>query len=102
MIVTVDGLRQGQLVRSIAGRDKGQYYLIWDFIGDKYIEVVDGIKHPVNKPKKKNLKHVRVTMVVATQIEEAILKSERITDSQIATAIKERINELEEGDRFHG
>ncbi|HOP73571.1 MAG TPA: KOW domain-containing RNA-binding protein [Bacillota bacterium] len=102
MIFTVDGLRYGQLVRSIAGRDQGTYYLIWKTIGEKFIEVVDGVKHPVSKPKKKNIKHVRVTMVVATEIEEAVLSGKEVKDGQIATAIQKRLNELEEGDRFHG
>lgn len=102
MIFTVDGLRHGQLVRSIAGRDQGTYYLIWNTYGEKFIEVVDGVKHPVAKPKKKNIKHVRITMVVATEIEDAILGGEVVKDTQIATAIQKRLNELEEGDRFHG
>lgn len=102
MILTVDGLRHGQLIRSIAGRDKGTYYLIWNTIGERFIEVVDGKKHPIAKAKKKNLKHVKITMLVATEIENAISRGEVVKDPQIAAAIKERINELEEGDRFHG
>ena len=102
MIETVDGLRHGQLVRSIAGRDQGMYYIIWDMFGEKYIEVVDGVKHTISKPKKKNLKHIRITMIVATEIEEAVLRGDLLKDSQITVAIKRRKNELEEGDRFRG
>jgi large subunit ribosomal protein L14e len=102
MIETVDGLRQGQLVCSVAGRDKGVYYLIWDMVGEKYLEVVDGEKHTIAKPKKKNLKHVGVTMMVANEIEDLILQGQSVKDFQIAAAIKRKKNELEEGDRFHG
>jgi ribosomal protein L14E/L6E/L27E len=102
MIETVAGLRQGQLVCSILGRDKGVFYLIWDMVGEKYLEVVDGEKHPIAKPKKKNLKHVKVTMLVANEIEDQILKGHSVKDFQIAAAIKIKKNELEEGDRFHG
>ncbi len=102
MIFTVDGLRYGQLVRSIAGRDQGTYYLIWKTHGEKFIEVVDGVKHPISKPKRKNIKHVRITMAVATDIEDAILSGKTIKDAQIVSAIQKRLNELEEGDRFHG
>lgn len=102
MITTVDGLRFGQLVRSMAGRDDHQFYLIFNMIGDRFIEVVDGDKHPVNKPKKKNVKHLKVTMMVAKEIEASISKGELIDNFEIVTAIKRLKNELEEGDRFHG
>jgi ribosomal protein L14E/L6E/L27E len=102
MILTVDGLRHGQLICSLAGRDKGCYYIIWNTFGDRFIEVVDGNKHPIAKAKKKNLKHVKITMLVATEIENAISRGELVKDAQIVAAIKKRINELEEGDRFHG
>lgn len=102
MITTVDGLRYGQLVRSIAGRDSHQYYLIFNMIGDRYIEVVDGVKRPVNKPKKKNLKHLKVTMLVSKEIEESILKGDLVDNSKVVNAINRLKNELEEGDQFYG
>lgn len=97
-----DELRCGQLVRSLAGRDKGSYYFIWKIVDKRYIEVVDGMKHLIANPKKKNIKHVRVMKLVATEIENTIMNGDSIKDSQIVTAIRHRINELEEGDRFHG
>jgi large subunit ribosomal protein L14e len=102
MIVTVDGLRYGQLVRSIAGRDENHYYLILDMVGEKFISVVDGVKHPIARPKKKNLKHVKIIMMIAKEIEKSILDGELVTDSQIISVIKNMKNELEEGDRFSG
>lgn len=102
MIVTVDGLRYGQLVRSTAGRDYDSYYLILDMVGEKFISVADGVKHPIARPKKKNLKHVKISMMIAKEVEESILNGELITDSQIISVIKKMKNELEEGDRFSG
>jgi large subunit ribosomal protein L14e len=102
MIDTVEGLRHGQMVSSTAGRDRGCLYLIWNLVGERYIEVVDGARHPVAKPKRKNLKHIKVVMLVATDIEELILKGQTVKDFQIAAAIRSKKNELEEGDRFNG
>ncbi|MGE5581653.1 MAG: RNA-binding protein [Bacillota bacterium] len=102
MITTVEGLRYGQLVRSTAGRDRNRYYLILGLLNDHFIEVVDGFSHPVAKAKKKNLKHVKVLMLIAREIEEKVLKGESIADSQISSAIKRLQNELEEGERFDG
>ncbi|TCL66482.1 hypothetical protein EDC14_101525 [Hydrogenispora ethanolica] len=102
MITTVDGLRPGQFVKSKAGRDRNQYYLIMSLVGDKYLLLVDGHHHPKSKPKKKNVKHLQITMMVDKNIEELILRGEAVTDSEISKALRRMKNELEEGERFHG
>jgi large subunit ribosomal protein L14e len=102
MITTVDGLRPGQYVKSLAGRDRNHYYLIMGLIGEKFLWVSDGHYHPRSKPKKKNIKHLQITMMVDKKIEEAILRGEAVTDSDIIKAIRRMKNELEEGERFHG
>ena len=102
MITTVEGLRFGQLVFTIAGRDRNQFYLIVGMIDDYYIEIADGSKHPVARAKKKNLKHVKVKMLIAKEIEEKLLKGEFIGDNHVSEAINRLKNELEEGERFDG
>jgi ribosomal protein L14E/L6E/L27E len=102
MITTVDGLRHGQLVRSIRGRDRNQYYLIAGMVGDRFIKVVNGKNHPLSKPKKKNLKHVKVMMLVAKEIEDAMLKEDLLTDAEIVAGIRRLGKDLEEGDRLNG
>lgn len=99
---TVDGLRPGQMVRSIAGRDIDQYYLIVDLADERSIMVVDGVHHRLKKPKKKNLKHVKITMLVAKNVEKALLNKETMTDLVIVAAIRKLKNELEEGERLNG
>ena len=102
MITTVDWLRYGQFVLSVAGRDCNQYYLIVGLMNDHFVELADGLRHPVAKAKKKNLKHVKVLMLVAKELEEMILKGESVADSQVNAAINRLKNELEEGERFDG
>ena len=102
MITTVEGLRYGQLVFSTSGRDCNQFYLIIRMIDDRFIEVADGSKHPIAKAKKKNVKHVKVQMLIAKEIEDKLLKGESIGDIQVNEAIKRLKNELEEGERFDG
>lgn len=102
MIHTVDGLRLGQMVCSIKGRDDGNFYLIKELTGDRFLQLIDGIKHDLVRPKKKNVKHVRVIMLVSTEIEEAFAAGKLVTDSQVVIAIRKLQNVLEEGDRFHG
>lgn len=102
MITTVDGLRHGQLVRSIRGRDRNHYYLIAGMVGERYIKAVNGKNHPFARPKPKNLKHVKVTMLVAKEMEIALAKGDSITDTEIVSIIRRLSKELEEGDRLDG
>ncbi|HEX3044446.1 MAG TPA: KOW domain-containing RNA-binding protein [Bacillota bacterium] len=102
MITTVDGLRHGQLVRSTAGRDRNQYYLIFRTVGDRFLEVVNGVNHPVVKPKRKNIRHLKIFMIVDRAIEDLILNGEIIRDSVIVSAVKRMVSDYEEGDRFNG
>ncbi len=102
MITTVDGLRHGQLVRSIRGRDRNQYYLIIEMVGEKFINAVNGKNHPLSKPKKKNLKHVKVMMLVAKEIENKFANGNQVTDSEIRASIVRLQKDLEEGDRLNG
>lgn len=50
----------GKIVRSSAGRDKGQYLLC---VGENesFLLVCDGKRRPVERPKRKNPRHVIIT-----------------------------------------
>ena len=52
---------KGMIVESLQGRDKGCLYAVTEVLGDGCILVADGKKKTVASPKKKNVKHVRLT-----------------------------------------
>lgn len=52
-------LKPGQLVRSLAGRDKGKHYLVLRELDPVYVMLVDGRNRPVSRPKKKNKAHLQ-------------------------------------------
>ncbi len=49
----------GEIVQSIRGRDKGDYFVVAE-AGDGFALVVDGKKRKLACPKKKNVKHLRL------------------------------------------
>lgn len=51
---------RGSVVISNAGRDKGRLQVITDE-AEKTVSVCDGGEHPLERPKKKNLKHISFT-----------------------------------------
>ncbi len=52
---------KGMIVESVQGRDKGCFYVITEILKDGFISVADGKKRTLSSPKKKNVKHVRLT-----------------------------------------
>lgn len=89
---------RGQLVRSLAGRDKGQYYIVLDQ-ADGFLLVADGRKRPVSAPKCKNPLHLQITSRVAADLNAA----ERMhppTNEEIRAAISALLSceEVKEGD----
>lgn len=50
----------GKIVRSSAGRDKGQYLLCVEE-NESFLLVCDGKRRPIERPKRKNPRHVILT-----------------------------------------
>ena len=50
----------GLIVKSLAGRDCNQFYVLID-TDERYVYLVDGKSRTLDKPKKKNRKHVQFT-----------------------------------------
>ena len=53
----------GTVVKSAAGHDKNKFYVIVETDGDS-VYIADGKARPLEKPKRKNGKHVRKTNMV--------------------------------------
>jgi ribosomal protein L14E/L6E/L27E len=65
-------MESGQVVKSLAGRDKGKLYLIVGFVEGNRVLLADGRCRTVNSPKKKNLKHLQPYRCVFPEIKERI------------------------------
>lgn len=71
----------GTVVKSIAGRDKNRFYIVLE-LDDNYAYIVDGKVHKLNKPKRKNLKHLSKTNSVLSLAEHSTNNSIRRTLSK--------------------
>ena len=52
-------LETGQVVLSTCGRDVGKLQMVLEILDDSYVLVVDGKQRKIEKPKKKNIKHLQ-------------------------------------------
>ena len=53
-------IKPGQVVRSLAGHDAGGYFMVVACEADR-VSLADGKRRPLQKPKQKNLRHIRKT-----------------------------------------
>lgn len=71
--------------RSLAGHDKDQYYIILSSEGDRVL-LADGRRRTLEKPKKKNKKHVQPENI-------CLFEKLPVTDDEIYTRLKGHIRE---------
>lgn len=73
----------GQVVRSLAGRDKGQYMVVIEVLDDQFVRIANGRLRKVNNPKKKKSKHLAKTNHIATEIRDKLLDGKKISNAEI-------------------
>jgi len=56
-------VQKGQVVRATAGREQGGFYLVTALEGN-FALLADGKHRPLERPKRKNLRHVAPTLTV--------------------------------------
>ncbi|MBQ7132272.1 MAG: KOW domain-containing RNA-binding protein [Oscillospiraceae bacterium] len=56
-------IEKGRVVKALAGRDSGRFFVIVD-IGEKFVEIADGKTRKLKEPKTKSLKHLMLTNTV--------------------------------------
>ena len=77
----------GTIVKSLAGHDKEEVFFILREEGE-YVYLVDGKYRALDKPKKKNRKHVETVSCEMDGPGKKIRENQRVTDEEIARFIK--------------
>lgn len=86
----------GKVVHSKAGRDKDKCFIIVGIIDNEYVYISDGDLRKIESPKKKKLKHLVVTDILVDEIRDAILSSDKVSNSKIRKIlqVQTRIEEV--------
>lgn len=77
----------GDLVISIAGRDKGERFLVID-VKDGYANIVNGRTRKVNKPKKKKIKHLEKVLGARVDLAQKIQNGEPVGNERVYRAVR--------------
>lgn len=87
----------GQIVISKAGRDAGKKFVVVKVIDDLYVMVSDGSLRRLEKPKRKKIKHLEPTGMIAEVVAEKLRNNARISNSDIRKSLGGQEETLENG-----
>jgi ribosomal protein L14E/L6E/L27E len=73
----------GQVVKSRAGRDKGNIFLVLDVIDEDYVLIVDGSLRKLDNPKKKKLKHLIIYNTILPELKYKLDNNVKINNAYI-------------------
>ena len=77
----------GALAKSLAGHDKGDFFVIMEET-DEYVILVDGKLRPFKKPKRKNKKHIQIIHDQDQTRRMELICEEKLTDEEIRKLIR--------------
>ena len=79
---------EGHIVRSIAGRDKGELFIVLR-TEDNYAYIANGKLRRVERPKKKKLRHLQISGHVSDSVLNVLESAEAVTDCIVRKALAE-------------
>lgn len=95
-------VRVGQRVVSRAGRDRGQEYMIYRWLDERFVLVVDGLERTVTRPKKKNVRHLEPCQDIAAELARAAEAGLPVSDIEVRQALLAWKREREGGGTLSG
>ena len=78
----------GLVVCSKAGRDSGRYFIVLEILSPEYVLIADGQKHRLAHPKKKKVKHLKLTEDVLESIGRKLTEKRQVFDSEARSALR--------------
>lgn len=77
----------GQIVLSKSGRDKGRYFFIVKVLDADYIYLADGDLRKIESPKKKKIKHVKLTDYKDERLNKIISENKKVTNALLKRSL---------------
>lgn len=78
----------GRAAVSLAGRDTGRVFVITQIVDTHYVYISDGNLRKIDHPKKKKLKHLKLSEQVLESIAGKLTDNIKVFDAEIRSAIR--------------
>ncbi|MFZ7132949.1 MAG: hypothetical protein ACOWWR_11380 [Eubacteriales bacterium] len=76
-------LELGQVVRSIAGRDKGKFFVVIQKVDFNFVRISDGDLRKIDKSKLKKIKHLAKTNHIISQLNKRLTNCLKVSNADI-------------------
>ena len=93
----MDDLKVGQIVRPLAGRDKGQVMVVYEILDQNYVTICDGKLRKVSNPKKKKVRHLAKTNQIVTILHEKLKNGDKVNNAEIRKGLEPFVGEIDDG-----
>ncbi|KEI05008.1 KOW domain-containing protein [Clostridium botulinum] len=80
----------GRIACSKTGRDQGKQFIILNVIDNKYVNIIDGDLRTVRRPKRKKIKHLKITDEVIENANELLISNDSIINIKVKKFLKNR------------
>lgn len=78
----------GKIVLSNAGRDKGKLFVVMSIVDRDYVFIANGKLRRIENPKKKKIKHLKITSLQIEGICDKIKANEKITNTYLRNELE--------------
>ena len=92
-VMNILELSAGDIVYSLAGRDKDRIFIVLEVLDENYALLADGELRSVQKPKKKKIKHLKKTNITAELIKTKLDQKVKVTNTDLRRILAELENE---------
>lgn len=82
----------GRIVLSKQGHDKGRWAIVIGRVDERHVLIVDGRLRRMDKPKKKQCKHLYSLPIVASEVAKAIQSGKPLLDSDVRKALAQALS----------
>ncbi|RKD22682.1 hypothetical protein BEP19_10525 [Ammoniphilus oxalaticus] len=86
----------GQIVLNLKGREEGKYAIVIKQLDDRFVLIADGDKRKFDRPKKKNILHLKFLDYISEEVRQSLLQSGRVTNSKLRYAMNKFLESLQE------
>lgn len=88
--------RLGQIVKVLRGRDAGSLAIVVGLKEPHMVLLADGDRRKIDRPKKKNMKHIQITNAVSEEVAEALKTFGRVNDEKLRYALNQYLLKQEQ------
>ena len=80
-------MKIGDIVISASGHDMGEWYIVAN-VQNEFVDLIDGKNKPIEKPKKKKIKHTLKANYFAEEIAQKIVNDNYIQNAEVRKTLK--------------